>query len=65
MWVHIMFISSQAIRDFWEALASVVHGSFEKVSMVDVQSYRATWDVEPFHAESALSLVRDKEDPQA
>jgi hypothetical protein len=24
-------ISSQTIRDFWEALASVVHGSFEKV----------------------------------
>jgi hypothetical protein len=34
------FIPSQTIRDFWGALASVVHGSFEKVSMVDVQSYR-------------------------
>jgi hypothetical protein len=32
-------IPSQTIRDFWEALASVVHGSFEKVSMADVQSY--------------------------
>ncbi|KAH9989348.1 hypothetical protein BJV77DRAFT_1069560 [Russula vinacea] len=39
-------IPSQTIRDFWEALASVVHGSFEK-------------------AESALSLVREREDPQA
>ncbi|KAF8472307.1 hypothetical protein DFH94DRAFT_696019 [Russula ochroleuca] len=39
-------ISSQTIRDFWEALTSVVYGSFEK-------------------AESALSLVRDQEDPQA
>jgi hypothetical protein len=39
-------IPSQTIRDFREALASVVHGSFEK-------------------AESALSLVRDQEDPQA
>ena len=27
------FIPSQTIRDFWEALASVVHGSFEKVSV--------------------------------
>jgi hypothetical protein len=26
-------IPSQTIRDFWEALASVVHGSFEKVSI--------------------------------
>jgi hypothetical protein len=34
-------IPSKTIRDFWEALASVVHGSFEKVSMVDVQSFEA------------------------
>ena len=34
-------IPSQTMRDFWEALASVVHGSFEKVS-VDVRSYRTT-----------------------
>jgi hypothetical protein len=39
-------IPSQTIRDFWEALASVVHGSFEK-------------------AESTLSLVRERENPQA
>jgi hypothetical protein len=32
-------IPSQAIRDFWEALASVVHGSFKKVSGVDIPSY--------------------------
>ena len=31
-------IPSQTIRDFWEALASVVHGSFEKVSVVDIPS---------------------------
>jgi hypothetical protein len=30
------FIPSQTIRDFWEVLASVVHGSFKKVSGVDV-----------------------------
>ena len=41
------FIPSQTIRDFWMALASVVDGSFGKVSTVDVQSYIATWDVEP------------------
>jgi hypothetical protein len=31
-------IPSQTIRDFWEALASVVNGSFKKVSGVDVPS---------------------------
>ena len=36
------FIRSQTIRDFWEALASVVDGSFEKVSTVNVQSFEAT-----------------------
>jgi hypothetical protein len=35
-------IPSGTIRSFWEALAAVVHGSFEKVSMVGVQSYRTT-----------------------
>ena len=33
-------ISSQTIHAFWEALVSVVHGCFKKVSVVDVQ-YRA------------------------
>jgi hypothetical protein len=40
-------IPSQTIRDFWEALASVVHGGFQKVGMVDARSYRATKDAEP------------------
>jgi hypothetical protein len=31
-------ISSQTIRNFWKALASVFHGSFEKVSAVDIPS---------------------------
>jgi hypothetical protein len=31
-------IPSQTILDFWEALSSVVHGSFEKVSVVDLPS---------------------------
>jgi hypothetical protein len=33
------FIPSQTIRDFWEALASVIRGSFEKVSRFGVPSY--------------------------
>jgi hypothetical protein len=41
-------IPSLTIRNFWEALASVVHNSFEKVSMVEVRSYRAYLDVEHF-----------------
>jgi hypothetical protein len=41
-------ISSQTIRNVWEALASVVHISFEKVSMIDVKSYRVTWHVQLF-----------------
>ena len=32
-------IPSQTISDFWDALGSVVHGSFEKVSVVDMPSY--------------------------
>ena len=36
---------SQTIRNFWEALTSVVDGSFKKVSLV---IYRAAYDVEPF-----------------
>jgi hypothetical protein len=31
-------IPSQTIRNFWEALASVVHNSFEKVSAADIPS---------------------------
>jgi hypothetical protein len=29
-------IPSQTIREFWDALASVVHSSFEKVSVIDI-----------------------------
>ena len=55
-------IPSKTIRNFWEALASVVRGCFEKVNMFDV--------VEPvsllksFQAESALVLVQEREDSQ-
>ena len=34
-------IPAQTIGEFWEALASVVHGSFGKASTVHMQSYRA------------------------
>ena len=34
------FIPSQTMRDFWEALASVVDGSFDKVSDVDAELLR-------------------------
>ncbi len=29
-------MSNQTIRDFWDALETVIHGSFEKVSVIDV-----------------------------
>ena len=58
-------IPTQTIREFWEALAGAVHGSFEKVSLVGV--YRAVkyacWA--RLQAESALSLVGEREDPGA
>jgi hypothetical protein len=31
-------IPSQTVRKFWEALASVVHGSYDSVSVVDIPS---------------------------
>jgi hypothetical protein len=34
-------IPSQTIRDFWEALVSVVHGSFEEVCVVGIPSCSA------------------------
>jgi hypothetical protein len=56
-------IPNQTIREFWEALASVVHGCFENVSVVDVPSCLGCRAF--LQAESALSLVREREDPQA
>jgi hypothetical protein len=38
-------IPSRTIRRFWEALVSVVHGSFEKVIVIDI---RAALDIDPF-----------------
>jgi len=38
-------IPSKTIRDFWTSLASVIHGSYEKVSTVDF--VETAWIVEP------------------
>ena len=56
-------IPSQTIRDFWEALGSVVNGSFEKVGAVDILN-RIDRVLNLLQAESALSLVQEKEDTQ-
>ena len=57
------YVSKQTIGNFWEALTSVVHGGFKKVSLVDISSCLGMWNL--LQAESALCLVRDREDPQA
>jgi hypothetical protein len=56
-------INSQVLRNFWEALASVVHESFQKVTMCKAEELLEMLNL--LQAESALSLVRDQEDPQA
>ena len=58
-------IPSQTIREFWEALASVVDGSFEKVSVVNNTELLRCRTV--LQAETTLSLVGERElrdDPQ-
>ena len=45
-------IPSLTIRDFWGALGSAVDGSFEKVSIVDLWSYRTNF----FHRQHQLCL---------
>ena len=54
--------SISSISNFWEALASVVHGGLKKVSVVDIPSCLGMLNF--LQAESALCLVRDREDPQ-
>jgi len=55
-------ISSQTMRNFWAALRSVVHGSFDKVGVFDMAEL--LWMSNYFQAESALSLVQDREDSE-
>ena len=49
------FISSRTIHEFWEALVSVVHDCFKKVSVVDVRD-RAALNIDFFHRQSQLYL---------
>ena len=56
-------ISSHTIRDFWEALTSVVHGSFRKVSGGRCTELRGTLIFS--QAESALSIVQEREGSQS
>jgi hypothetical protein len=53
-------IPSHTIREFWDALTSVVDGSFEKASVV-VIIYRAAEDVKPFYRQSQLYLSCGKD----
>ena len=58
-----MTIPTQTIRSFWEALASVVHHSFEEVIVCRTTELLRMLNL--LQAESALSLVGDQEDRQA
>jgi hypothetical protein len=57
------YIPSQTLRNFWAALAPVVHGSFEKVGVVDSAELHRM--LIPLQAESALCLVQEREDFRA
>jgi len=54
--------SCQTMRNFWESLTSVVHGSLKKVSTIEI--YELLTRLKPLQAESALSLVREREEYQ-
>jgi len=56
-------VSSQIIYNIWEALTSVVHGSFEKVSVMDVGEQPTR--LMSLQAELALSPEQGKEGSQA
>ena len=56
-------IPTHTIRSFWEALTSVVYGSFEKVSIADVN--KLLMRLKFLQAESALSLIQEREVSQA
>jgi len=57
-----MSISSQTMRNFWESLTAVVQGSLKKVSTIEI--YERLTRLKPLQAESALSLVREREESQ-
>src|SRR5260221_7185232 len=53
---------SRTMRNFWESLTSVIHGSFKKVSTIEI--YELLTGLKLLQAESALSLVREREESQ-
>jgi BTB/POZ domain len=55
-------ISPRTIRNFWEALASVVRNSFNEVRMI--QLYALLIRLTSSQAESALCLVQERQDSQ-
>ena len=59
------FIPSQTMRQFWEALVSVVHNSFEKVIVVDLDMQSCLSTLILLQSESALFLVQERKDSQA
>ena len=58
-------IPSQIMRQFWEALVSVVHNGFEKVIVVDSDMQSRLRTLIFLQAESALFLVQERKDSQA
>jgi hypothetical protein len=51
-------ISGQTVCNFWEALASIINGSFEKVSAIDIDELQLM-KLMSLQAELALSLVKE------
>ena len=58
-------MSNQTIRNVWDALATVVHGSFEKVCEVDVDELFTTLMSCKAGSASALSHVKGSKNSQA
>jgi hypothetical protein len=56
-------IPNRTTRNFWVALASVVDDSFKAVGVINV--YKLLTRLKYLQAESALSLVQEREDAQA
>jgi len=57
-----VLMPGQTIRNFWEALSSVIDGIFEKVHKIDVDELLTR--LTSLQAESALSLVKERDDSQ-
>jgi hypothetical protein len=55
-------IPSRNMRNFWESLMSVVHGSLKKVSTIEINEFLRR--LKQLQAESALSLMREREESQ-